>query len=79
MASDRSPLLVALTALAVAAFAIALLAIVDLALPKPWDGVVLEADTPGSLVVSAVVARSGAESGVRDSHPFGQAMPRLTG
>jgi serine phosphatase RsbU (regulator of sigma subunit) len=62
----RSPLLVALAAFAVVAFGIALLAIVDLALPKPWDGVVLEADAPGTLMVSAVVGGSGAHrAGIR--------------
>ena len=52
------------TALAIfggAALALALLSIGDLALPRPWDGVVLEADAPGTLTVLEVVRGSGAE------------------
>ncbi len=41
--------------------ALALLSIVDLALPRPWDGVVLEADQPGTLLVREVVPGTGAD------------------
>lgn len=54
-------LLVTLVAFGALALAVALLAIVDLALPRPWDGVVLEGDVPGSLSVREVVVGSGAE------------------
>ena len=36
------------------AFAVALLSIVDMFLPRPYDGVVLEADAPGQLIVREV-------------------------
>ena len=42
------------------AFCVAGLSIVDMYRPRPYDGVVLEADTPGQLVVREVVADSGA-------------------
>jgi len=54
-------LLAALIAFGAIALAVALVAIVDLALPRPWDGVVLEGDVPGSLAVREVVAGSGAD------------------
>ena len=42
------------------AFCIAGLSIVDMYRPRPYDGVVLEADAPGQLVVREVVEGSGA-------------------
>lgn len=61
-----SPLLAALAATGGLALLIAVSAIVDLALPKPWDGVVLEADAPESLTVREVVPGSGADrAGIR--------------
>jgi serine phosphatase RsbU (regulator of sigma subunit) len=48
------------------AFLLAGLSIADMFLPKPYDGVVLEADAPGRLVVRQVVAGSGADTaGIR--------------
>lgn len=44
----------------VLAVALAGLSILDMFLPKPYDGVVLEADTPGRLLVREVVPDSGA-------------------
>lgn len=49
-----------LLALGLAAFALAALSIVDMYLPRPYDGVVLEAEAPGGLTVGAVVPGSGA-------------------
>ena len=50
----------------VVAFLLAAAATVDLALPRPWDGVVLEGDLPGTLAVREVVPGSGAEhAGIR--------------
>jgi len=50
----------------VAACVLALLSIADMYLPQPYDGVVLEADAPGQLIVAAVVEGSGAhEAGIR--------------
>ena len=49
-----------LLALGLAAFALAALSIVDMYLPRPYDGVVLEADAPGGLRVASVVGGSGA-------------------
>jgi serine phosphatase RsbU (regulator of sigma subunit) len=43
------------------ALVLALVAIGDLAWPRPWDGVVLEADVPGTLLVREVVPGSGAD------------------
>jgi serine phosphatase RsbU (regulator of sigma subunit) len=40
---------------------LAALSILDMALPKPYDGVVLESDRPGKLFVRRVLADSGAE------------------
>lgn len=52
--------------LGIAAFAIAALSIVDILLPRPYDGVVLESDAPGKLVVAEVVPGSGADlAGIR--------------
>lgn len=56
---SRQPKL--LLALGVVAFLVAGLSIVDILLPKPYDGVVLEADAPGRLLVDSVVAGSGAD------------------
>jgi len=42
------------------AFVVALLSIFDMFLPRPWDGVVVEADSPGRLIVRKVVPESGA-------------------
>jgi len=43
------------------ALLVAIASLVDLALPRPWDGVVLEGDTPGQLLAREVVPGSGAE------------------
>jgi serine phosphatase RsbU (regulator of sigma subunit) len=45
----------------IAAFALAALSLADMYLPRPYDGVVLESDAPGQLMVADVVAGSGAE------------------
>jgi len=56
----------ALLALGFLAFALAALSIVDMYLPRPYDGVVLEADRPGQLRVLSVVPGSGAaRAGIR--------------
>ncbi len=48
------------------AFLVAALSVVDMFLPRPYDGVVLEADTPGMRIVRQVVAGSGADrAGIR--------------
>lgn len=48
------------------AFCVAGLSIVDMYRPRPYDGVVLEADAPGQLVVREVVVGSGAhQAGLR--------------
>jgi serine phosphatase RsbU (regulator of sigma subunit) len=58
-----------LFAFGLAAFLIAGLSIADMFLPRPYDGVVLEADTPGRLIVRKVVAESGAaRAGIRHGH-----------
>lgn len=50
----------------VLAFLVAGLSIADMYLPKPYDGVVLEADVPGRMIVRRVVAGSGADTaGIR--------------
>lgn len=49
-----------LTAFGVVAFLLAGLSVVDMLLPKPYDGIVLEADAPGRLIVATVVEGSGA-------------------
>ncbi|HSL18845.1 MAG TPA: SpoIIE family protein phosphatase [Methylomirabilota bacterium] len=50
----------------VAAFLLAVLSVADMFLPRPYDGVILEADVPGSTVVSRVVPGSGAHrAGIR--------------
>lgn len=55
-----------LLALGLVAFLLAVLSIVDMYLPRPYDGVVLEADTPGRLAVRRVVPNSGAAlAGIR--------------
>ncbi len=43
------------------AFLIATFSVVDMMLPKPYDGVVLDSDHPGSSIVRNVVPSSGAE------------------
>ena len=58
MSRNRPPS--ALLALGLAAFVLAALSIVDMYLPRPYDGVVLEADTPGTVRVASVVPGSGA-------------------
>lgn len=50
----------ALLAFGLLAALLAVLSVVDIALPRPWDGIVLEADAPGRLVVRRVAAGSGA-------------------
>lgn len=48
------------------AFALAVLSIVDMYLPRPYDGVMLFADRPGELRVQAVVPSTGADrAGIR--------------
>lgn len=55
-----------LVAPGVIAFLLAGLSIADMFLPRPYDGVILESDTPGSPVVRHVVPKSGAaEAGIR--------------
>ncbi len=55
-----------LVAPGVIAFLLAGLSVVDMFLPRPYDGVILESDTPGSPVVRFVVPHSGAaEAGIR--------------
>ncbi len=50
----------------VLAFLIAALSVADMFLPRPYDGVILEADVPGARVVRAVVPGSGADrAGIR--------------
>jgi serine phosphatase RsbU (regulator of sigma subunit) len=56
----------ALYGLGLAAFLLAGLSIVDMYLPRPYDGVVLEGDALGEIKVRAVVAGSGADrAGIR--------------
>lgn len=56
----------ALYALGLAAFLLAGLSIVDMYLPRPYDGVVLQSDALGELKVRAVVPASGADrAGIR--------------
>ena len=50
-----------LVVVGVVAFALAGLSIVDMFWPRPYDGVVLDSDTPGQLRVRDVVAGSGAD------------------
>jgi len=50
-----------LLAVGILAFVVAGLSIIDMALPHPYDGVVLEADAPGQLTVRRVVTGSGAQ------------------
>lgn len=45
----------------IVAFLLALLSVADMFFPRPYDGVVLETDRPGSRRVRAVVADSGAD------------------
>lgn len=45
----------------VIAFCIAAVSIIDMYLPRPYDGVVLEADRPGRLAVRSVITGSGAD------------------
>jgi serine phosphatase RsbU (regulator of sigma subunit) len=59
MARPRLSLL--LTLFGAAAFVFALLSIADILVPRPYDGVVLEADSRGELQVREVVAGSGAD------------------
>jgi len=48
------------------AFLIAALSVADMFLPRPYDGVILEADVPGARIVRAVVPGSGADrAGIR--------------
>lgn len=66
MAPVRPRTHIALLAIGIVAFAVATLSIFDMYLPHPYDGVVLEADAPGQLIVREVVPRSGAEAaGIR--------------
>ena len=45
----------------IVAFLIAALSVADMFLPRPYDGVILESDAPGSRVVRQVVEHSGAD------------------
>ncbi len=56
----RADSLSALLGLGALAFLLAVLSIGDMFLPRPYDGVVIEADAPGRLVVRQVVPGSGA-------------------
>lgn len=57
---------IALLAPGILAFLIAALSVADMFLPRPYDGVVLEADNPKARVVRAVVPGSGADrAGIR--------------
>lgn len=58
-----------LLAFGLLAFLLASLSVVDMFLPRPHDGVVLEADVPGELRVRRVVPGSGADlAGIRPGH-----------
>lgn len=58
-----------LLAFGLLAFLLASLSVVDMFLPRPYDGVVLETDEPGELRVRQVVPGSGAErAGIRPGH-----------
>jgi predicted metalloprotease with PDZ domain len=64
MSPNRPP--TPLLALGFAAFALAALSIVDMYLPRPYDGVVLEAErglTVGSVVAGSGAARAGIATG----------------
>ncbi len=66
MTSKRRLQFVELLIPGILAFLLAGLSIVDMFLPKPYDGVVLEADAPGRLIVRQVVAGTGADrAGIR--------------
>ncbi len=57
---------IALLAPGILAFLIAALSVADMFLPRPYDGVVLEADNPKARVVRSVVPGSGADrAGIR--------------
>jgi serine phosphatase RsbU (regulator of sigma subunit) len=58
---ERRPLPLILLGLGLLAFSLAGLSIVDMYLPRAYDGVVLETDVPGRLRVRAVVPGSGAD------------------
>ena len=56
-----------LIAVGLLAFGLAVASVVDMFRPQPYDGVVLEADTPGQLVVAEVVSGSGSDrAGIRN-------------
>ncbi len=62
----RDRRLAMLLAPGVVAFLIAALSVADMFLPRPYDGVILESDAPGSRVVRQVVPGAGAErAGIR--------------
>ncbi len=66
MASLRRRQILELLIPGMLAFLLAGLSIGDMFLPRPYDGVVLEADAPGRLVVRRVISGSGAdEAGIR--------------
>lgn len=66
MSKRRNELPRLLLAFGILAFVLAGLSIVDLFLPRPYDGVVLETDTPNDLTVREVVPGSGAaRAGIR--------------
>jgi len=66
MVNQRSRRLAVLLAPGMLALILAVLSVADMFVPRPWDGVVLEADSPGKLVVRQVVKGSGADrAGIR--------------
>ncbi len=66
MASLRRRQILELLIPGMLAFLLAGLSIADMFLPRPYDGVVLEADAPGRLAVRQVIAGSGADTaGIR--------------
>jgi len=66
MASLRRRQILELLIPGMLAFLLAGLSIADMFLPRPYDGVVLEADAPGRLAVRQVIAGSGADrAGIR--------------
>lgn len=63
---SRSRLKLLLSLVGAVAFVLAASSLIDIIVPRPFDGVVLEADAPGRLVVREVLGGSGAErAGIR--------------
>ncbi|RMF86369.1 MAG: PDZ domain-containing protein, partial [Nitrospirae bacterium] len=66
MPTSRRRSVLWLAAVGALAFLLAGLSIADMYVPRPFDGVVLETDAPGRMVVRSVVPGSGAEAaGIR--------------